>query len=347
MDRLIDGLWGKHACRAAKLVQGYVSQLRKVIDRGQTAGSRPGRGAKGPPSDPAARVCPSARGGATRRRRFPALLDEGRTALGEGDADAGARSSVRRLAFGGARRWPTSPTSVRSGRDRAARGAASDRDRGAGGRRSGSRSSARARRRIGSADRTSSAARAPARAADARALPLRPPVRGPAGLPGGAPAAGRGARARAEPRLRDSSRRFSGRTPRSTVLRPADRHGGPTRSPSGRPAASSSGANASSTRCCVRSATRWRDTAGSSSSAESRASARVALPRSWRARQPKRGQRCSGGAAGKRAAHPRTGPGCRRSAPTSGSPTRSSSARSGGRRGGDRGCRRRGARALP
>src|SRR3954464_5226690 len=73
-DELIEGLWGEHPpATAAKMVQQYISQLRRLIAEGQ----RPGSGhrharARLRAEDPARRRrCPALRGPGRARRRTP------------------------------------------------------------------------------------------------------------------------------------------------------------------------------------------------------------------------------------------------------------------------------------
>ena len=162
-DRLIDGLWGDPPpATAEKLVQLYVSQLRKALAAAGN-GARSSRAAT-------ATSCGSA----------PDELDA-RASSGSSPADGRAR----RWPCGVARRSTTSPASR------------SPPPRSAGSRSCGLRRRARdrARPRRGPPPRGDSAssrrwcsraaARAAARAADAGALPLRPPGRRARGLPPG------------------------------------------------------------------------------------------------------------------------------------------------------------------
>jgi DNA-binding SARP family transcriptional activator len=95
-DRLIDGLWGETPPKsAAKLVQGYVSQLRRSLsaDRGDE-GEAAGGALLTRPSGYALRLDP----GQLDADRFRTLLDEARGALAEGAADAA--SQILRDALG-------------------------------------------------------------------------------------------------------------------------------------------------------------------------------------------------------------------------------------------------------
>ena len=185
-DRLIDELWaGEPPASGVTALQVRVSQLRKALGAdGERLETRPpGYRAAGRAGRARPRPLRAARRGGRRRR-----------------AAASPRSScARRSRSGAARRSPTSPTSVRAGGDRAARGAAAGGARAADRRRPRARAPRRARRRARGARRGAPAARAAARAADARAVPLGPAGRGARGLPGDARRARRGARDRAEP----------------------------------------------------------------------------------------------------------------------------------------------------
>jgi YVTN family beta-propeller protein len=77
-DRLIDALWGEQApASAVKIVQGYVSSLRKVLDEGLLVTDGHG-------------YVLQARAGQTDADRFESLVAEGRRASQEGDARAAA-----------------------------------------------------------------------------------------------------------------------------------------------------------------------------------------------------------------------------------------------------------------
>ncbi len=230
-DRLIDALWGEQApATAPKIVQGYVSRLRKVARRARAAGPV-GRRERRHPADPVARVRPPDRGRTARRGPL-----RGAARAGRGRRSPAARrsrhrrSSARRWISGAARRSPTS-ASTRSRRRRSPASRSSTWPPSRNGSRPTSRSDAppRGRRRARGPRRPSSAARAAARAADARALPLRPAGRGAARLPGHAARAGRRARPRAEPGDRGARagdppsgprRSTSSRSPRHRSLRP-------------------------------------------------------------------------------------------------------------------------------
>ena len=151
-DRLAEGLWGDELPpSAAKMVQLYVSQLRRALDGDGVRIVTHGRGYE--LQLPSATSTPCASSGCWASRPRDAL------ALWHGE---GARRSRRRA--------------VRGGRDPPARGAAAagdgvaiDAERGW----SPRRRDRRARRARGAR----AAARAPARRADARAVSQRPPVR--------------------------------------------------------------------------------------------------------------------------------------------------------------------------
>jgi DNA-binding SARP family transcriptional activator len=86
-DRLIDGLWGEAPPKsAAKLVQGYVSRLRRSLTA-QGGDDEAGGAVVTRPSGYVLRLDP----GQLDAERFRTMLDEGRTALREGDADSAAR----------------------------------------------------------------------------------------------------------------------------------------------------------------------------------------------------------------------------------------------------------------
>ena len=134
-DRLVDDLWGEDVPESAqKMVQIYVSQLRKVLPEGHAPDPPAGVRDRGRPGGDRPRPlrAASARGGggACRRERRA----RGR-ALPRG-ARALARRSARRV-----------PGAVRARRGGAARGAAPRLHRGADRRRPRSRASRRARRR--------------------------------------------------------------------------------------------------------------------------------------------------------------------------------------------------------
>ena len=186
-DRLIDELWGQEPPdTAAKGLQGYVSGLRKVLES-RRAGHPPAR-----LRDPASRPASS-----TWRASSGCGIAHGRP-LADGDARRPRRRCARRSRSGVGLRWRTSPTSP-SPRRRSAvsRSCASARSR------SGSRPILRSAvtpmlvAELEPLVPRASAARAPARAADARPLPLGPTGRGARGLPGDPRDAGRRARHRA------------------------------------------------------------------------------------------------------------------------------------------------------
>ena len=84
-ERLIDGLWGEAPPKsAAKLVQGYVSQLRRSLAAKHGDDDSAGGAVLTRPSGYVLRLD----AGQLDADRFRAMLDEGRTALGQGDADA-------------------------------------------------------------------------------------------------------------------------------------------------------------------------------------------------------------------------------------------------------------------
>ena len=199
-DRLAEGLWGDELPpSAAKMVQLYVSHLRRVLDGDGVRIVTHGRGYE--------LQLPE------RRRRRRAL----RAAGGRVAPARRARAVARRRARRPRRR------AVRGGRDPPARGAARARGRVRDRRRPRGGPPRRGGRRARRARRRASAARAPARPADARALPLRPPVRGARGLPR---RARRARRARSgssrAPSCSACTTRSSRRTPRSTCRAAAE-----------------------------------------------------------------------------------------------------------------------------
>ena len=117
--------------------------------------------------------------------RFERLLAEARAELAAGRAQRRRRSSRRRSRSGAAGRSRTSPTSrSRSARSRASRSCGWPRSSSSSRRSSRSAATPRSSAELEALIAEHPLPRAPARAADARALPLRPPGRGAAGLPG-------------------------------------------------------------------------------------------------------------------------------------------------------------------
>jgi DNA-binding SARP family transcriptional activator len=87
-DRLIDGLWGDTPPKsAAKLVQGYVSQLRRSLTAGSDEDGGDGGLVLTRPSGYILRLDE----GQLDAERFRTLLDQARTALAEGGADVAAQ----------------------------------------------------------------------------------------------------------------------------------------------------------------------------------------------------------------------------------------------------------------
>ena len=193
-DRLAEGLWGEAPPpSAAKMVQLYVSHLRRALDGDGVRIVTHGRGYELELAD-----------GDVDAARFERLLDESRPrealALWHGDALADladepfAATEIRRL---DELRLRASESAI-------------DADLEAG-------RHARGDRRAGRAGRRAAAARAPARPAHARALPLGPAVGGTRGLPRRALPPRGGDRGRARRRAAASCRtRSSPRTRRST-----------------------------------------------------------------------------------------------------------------------------------
>ena len=94
-DRLIDGLWGEAPPKsAAKLVQGYVSQLRRSLAANHGDEDSVGGAVLTRPPGYVLRLDP----GQLDAERFRTMLDEGRTAFGQGDADVA--SEILRDALG-------------------------------------------------------------------------------------------------------------------------------------------------------------------------------------------------------------------------------------------------------
>ena len=212
-DRLVEGLWGEEPpASAPKMVQLYVSHLRPLLE---------GAGRGSSPADGGYELQLS--GDEVDVVRFERLLDESRArealALWRGDALADlagepfAAAEIRRLD---------------ELRLRAAESAI-DADLAAG----------RHAEVIGELERArggGAAARAPARAAHARAVPIRPAVGGARGLPRRALGARRADRRRARRRSCAACRtRSSPRTRRSTCPARPTRSRRPRRRPARRP----------------------------------------------------------------------------------------------------------------
>ena len=142
----------------------------------------PAQGARRPPAGDRARIHAAGRHTGVRPRplRAPAgASTKGEPAQRRADAARGARALARRGA--GRHRLRAQPP----GGDRTARGAALERARAADRRRPRVRPARGARRRAEGADRRAPAAGAPARSADAGALPVGAAGRGARRLPGG------------------------------------------------------------------------------------------------------------------------------------------------------------------
>ena len=245
--------------------------------------------------------------------RFEQLVAEGRAALAAGDPAAGRPSCARRSRCGAARRWPTSPTS-RSPRRRSPAGGAARSRRSRSGSRPTSSSAGTpswwASSRALVAEHRCASGCGPA---DARALPLGPAGGGARGLPGRAARPGRRARDRARPRA--AGARAGDPAPGPALDLEAGRRR--VRAPQ-QPRGAFVGREAELARAARGlddAARRPRD--ASSCSPASRASARAGSPRSWWRGRGRAARACSSAAAGRRAARPPTGPGCRRSAATS------------------------------
>ena len=220
-DALADAVWGEHPpASAAKLVQVYVSQLRRTLGEGAIETRPPGYVMRVEPEQLDA-------------GRFERLLADGREAMAAGNPALAAslwRRGARALARARAR--GRRPRRLRGGRGRPPGGAAPGVPGGA--RRCGPRAGTprggpgRARR----AGRRASAARTPARAAHAGAVSLRPAGRRPRRLPRRRPRPARRARpgagrAAARSRARDpqpgpvARRARAARTPGTAIPVPS------------------------------------------------------------------------------------------------------------------------------
>ena len=161
-DRLVDALWGERApASAVKIVQGYVSNLRKMLGDGLLVTR--GRG-----------YLLQAETGQLDLGRFESLVEEGRRALQEGDARSAAarlREALRAVAWSPAGRLRLRV--VRAGRDRKSGGGSLGGVGGPDRRRSRARPSGAAGRRAGGARPRASRARALSGSADAGAVPVR------------------------------------------------------------------------------------------------------------------------------------------------------------------------------
>ena len=191
MEQLVDELWGDAVPETApKMVQIYISQLRKVLPRSEIETRAPGYRLALDPE-------------AVDSHRFERLLADGRRALAAGrpeEAAATLRDGIslwRGAALAEFGAEPFAHVESASGRapDRGRSRSASRRTRAGAAR--------RARRRAGRARRTAPPARAPARPADPRAVPQRPPGGRARRLPGGPRGARRGAR---DPAVRGAAR---------------------------------------------------------------------------------------------------------------------------------------------
>ena len=241
-DRLIEDLWdGRPPATAAKVLQTYVSQLRKALGSDVIV-TRPG-GLR-------------ARRRAGRFRPAPLRASRGRSTWRRADGREPS-ACARRSRSGAGRRSPSSPTSAWAqaeiGRLDGASplGASGSHRRG-----SRSRPRRRPRRRARAAGLRAPALGAAARPADARALPLGQAGRGAGGLPGGAGDAGRDARDRAgrraaAARARRSSTRTRPWTSHRTRRSPPRRDGRCRASDRRRPSSAASGSCGRSPRCCA------------------------------------------------------------------------------------------------
>ena len=194
-DRLIDDLWGAEPpATAANSLAALVARLRRAA----TGGSAADDAGRVRADDRARSAGPSsiraARGGRWER-------------AGSSGAEPGSRAPpLRAVAMAGPGPRGLRIRGVCSACDRPARGAtarcAREQDR----RRSRSRSAPRPRGRAAGTAPRAPAARALARPADARALPIRPAGRGARGIPGRPTGVRRGARHRARPRVAGARR---------------------------------------------------------------------------------------------------------------------------------------------
>ena len=210
-DRIVDELWGERPpATAAKLVQVYVSGLRKVLGAGRARHPRPGYLLA---VEPGALDLPLSSGWRTRDgRRWPRATPAARGRAFPGGAGAVAWAGAGRLAFA-----PFAQARDRAA-GRAAAGALSERIeadlalghdevvRGARG-----------------AGRRAPAARAPARPAHARALPRRATGRRAGRLPGRPPALVGELGIEPRPDLRDLEQAILRQDPDSTAPRPSRR----------------------------------------------------------------------------------------------------------------------------
>ena len=190
-DRLVADLWGERAPASATGLQNTVSALRKLVGRDVVVTQAPGYRLAVPRE-------------AVDSHRFERFVNEARAAEPAARARL-LREALDLLARAGARR-------PRGGGVRPARGLAPARAAGGGAggadrRRARARTARGARRRAGAARRGPSSARAAARPADARALPLRPPGGSARGLSGGPARARRRALARPSPELQELERK--------------------------------------------------------------------------------------------------------------------------------------------
>ena len=256
-ERLIEALWGEAPPpTAAGSLHNLVSALRKALGNGALVTHGHGY---------ALTVAP----GELDADEFEALSARGRAALADGDAGEAAELLREALAL-----WRGPALGELAYDLPAAAGRLEDlkleRDRGPDRRRPRARPPCRAGRRAGGAGRAPPGARAPARPADARAVPLRPPGRRARRLPGLPAPAGRRARARSraraararagDPRARPGARRPGARAARRRGAPAAAldrrRRGGARRWPRPSPLLAARRARRTRSRCAS-SPTRW------------------------------------------------------------------------------------------
>ena len=188
IDRIVDDLWGEDVPEtAAKMVQIYVSRLRKVLGAEALRTRPPGYALELEP-------------GELDLHRFERLLGDGARGARRGPGRGGVTwVPGRPRAVAGARARGVHLGAVRAGGGGEARGASRLRARGPARGRPPARATRRSGRRAGGADRPLSAPRGPAAAADAGAVPIGPAGGGAGRVSGGEARARRRARHRAFP----------------------------------------------------------------------------------------------------------------------------------------------------
>ena len=207
------------AAGAAQTLDSYVSRLRSAA-RAPTASSaaRP------------ATCCASSRASSTSSASSALVAARQRSHAVTPPGGATAARGARALARPGARRRAATSRSP-AARSSGSRSAARSRSRSGSTPTSRCGERARARARARGARPRAPVPRAPARPADARALPRGPPGRRARGLPRGAPAARRRARARAGPQLRELERQILRQDREARRRRPPSRRARAGRAP--------------------------------------------------------------------------------------------------------------------